>query len=71
MSNKYYKFHFKNDKEGKSSSCNVDLNNFSEALEFAYNRLDELNQDRIGYRIIGIYEILSERNSFVPSDKTN
>ena len=40
MNNKYFKFHFKNDVEDKVGSYNVDLDNFTEALEFAYNKLD-------------------------------
>jgi hypothetical protein len=71
MKNKYFKFHFKNDKESKIDSYNVDLNNFTEAMEFAYDKLDELNNNTNGYRIVGIYEILTLRKSHVSKPKTN
>ena len=71
MNNKYFKFHFKNDVEDKVSSYNVDLDNFTEALEFAYNKLDELNSQANGYRIVGVYEILTERKAHVLQPKTN
>ena len=62
MKEKFYKFHFKNDKTNKASSCDVNLNNFTQAMEYAYNRLDELNTINSGYRIIGVYEILGYKN---------
>ena len=61
MSNKYFKFHFKNDKVDKSTSYDIKLNTFNDAMEFAYNKLDELNESSAGYRIIGIYEIMGYR----------
>mgnify|MGYP003658411680 CR=1 FL=1 len=58
MSNKFYKFHFKNDEVDMSTSYDIELDTFSDATEFAYNKLDELNNKCSGYRIVGIYEIL-------------
>jgi len=63
MKSKYFKFHFKNDKALKVASYDVDLNGFTEAMEYAYNKLDELNETKNGYRIIGIYEILTQRSN--------
>ena len=71
MKEKFYKFHFKNDKTDKVNSYNIDFNNFTEAMEFAYNRLDELNNQSRGYRIVGIYEILVQRDNYVLNNKTN
>jgi|TARA_R100001594_G_scaffold142790_1_gene190068 hypothetical protein len=71
MSDKFYKFHFKNEDANKASSYNVDLKNFTEALQFAYDKLDELNNSLKGYRIIGIYEIVGERNNHVLKNTTN
>ena len=71
MSSKYFKFHFKNDKIDKAESYDVGLNNFSEAVEYAYNKLDGLNEKNNGYRIIGVYEILTLRENHVPRSKTN
>ena len=62
MSNKNFKFHFKNDKTDKADSYNLQLDNFTEAMEFAYNKLDQLNEKNNGYRIIGIYEIVAPRS---------
>tara|TARA_Y100000034_G_C6757983_1_gene337392 strand:- start:340 stop:543 length:204 start_codon:yes stop_codon:yes gene_type:complete len=62
MSNKNFKFHFKNDKIDKAASYDFQLNNFTEAMEFAYNKLDQLNEKNHGYRIIGIYEIMMPRS---------
>jgi hypothetical protein len=31
-------------------------------MKFAYDKLDELNSRQIGYRIIGVYEILYPLN---------
>tara|TARA_R110000824_G_scaffold328073_1_gene514911 strand:- start:846 stop:1049 length:204 start_codon:yes stop_codon:yes gene_type:complete len=62
MSNKNFKFHFKNDKIDKATSYDFQLNNFTEAMEFAYNKLDQLNEKNNGYRIIGIYEIMMPRS---------
>jgi hypothetical protein len=62
MSNKNFKFHFKNDKIDKADSYNLQLNSFTEAMEFAYNKLDQLNEKNHGYRIIGIYEIMMPRS---------
>lgn len=55
---KFYKFHFKNDDANKSYSCHVDLKTYTEAMKFAYDKLDELNEKSSGYRIVGVYEIL-------------
>jgi len=71
MNNKYFKFHFKNDKENKINSYNIDFNNFTEAIEFAYDKLEVLENQARGYRIVGIYEILTGRDNFVPKNKTN
>jgi hypothetical protein len=62
MSNKNFKFHFKNDKINKADCHNLQLNNFTEAMEYAYNKLDQLNEKDRGYRIIGIYEMLMPRS---------
>ncbi len=59
MSNKFFKFHFKNDKLTKAASFHVELDTFTEAMEFAYEKLDQLNERDNGYRIIGVYEILT------------
>ena len=67
MSDKYFKFHYKNDKESKATSYDVVLNDFSEAMKFAYNKLDELNESVGGYRIVGVYEILYPTNSYNPN----
>ena len=71
MNNKYFKFHFKNDKIDKADSYDLELDNFTEAMQFAYDKLDELNNNNSGYRIIGIYEILTERSNYVLKSKTN
>ena len=71
MSDKCFKFHFKNEKINRAESCDTNLNNFSEAMEYAYDKLDELNEKNTGYRIIGIYEIVGERNNHVLKNTTN
>lgn len=71
MSDKCFKFHFKNEKINRAESCDTNLNNFSEAMEYAYDKLDELNEKNTGYRIIGIYEILTLRKNDVSRSKTN
>jgi hypothetical protein len=63
MRNKFFKFHFKNDKAKKIASYDIGLNNFSEAMEYAYDKLDELNETKNGYRIVGVYEILTQRDN--------
>ena len=55
MKDKFYKFHFKNDKINKAESYDLELNTFDDALKFAYSKLDELNSATLGYRIVGIY----------------
>ena len=55
---KFYKFHFKNEEENKHYSCHVDLDSYTDAMKFAYDKLDELNNIKAGYRIVGVYEIL-------------
>ena len=60
MGDKFFKFHFKNEKTNKVASYNVELDNFSKAMEFAYGKLDELNESANGYRIVGVYEILTK-----------
>ena len=62
MSDKFYKFHFKNDKVEEAVSFHVNLDNF------AYDKLDELNKNTSGYRIIGIYEILYSLGATVPRE---
>tara|TARA_R100000664_G_scaffold33283_1_gene50054 strand:+ start:1012 stop:1203 length:192 start_codon:yes stop_codon:yes gene_type:complete len=63
MENKYYKFHFKNDRANKAKSFDVEnLQEFTDALKYAYEALDNLNKEDSGYRIIGIYEILYPHN---------
>ena len=71
MNNKFYKFHFKNDKVDKVASYNIELNDFKDAIQFANNELAKLNDNDHGYRIVGIYEILTRRDNFVPNNKTN
>jgi len=71
MNNKNFKFHFKNDKISRAESYDENLSSFSEAMEYAYDTLDELNEKNSGYRIIGIYEILSLRKNDVSRSKTN
>jgi hypothetical protein len=56
MSDKFFKFHYKND-----------FDDFSDAMKFAYDKLDELNELVGGYRIIGVYEILYPANSYKPN----
>jgi hypothetical protein len=57
-----YKFHFKNEKASNHYSCDVDLDTYTDAMKFAYDKLDELNNNQTGYRIIGVYEILYPLN---------
>jgi hypothetical protein len=59
MKDKFFKFHFKNEKVDKVASYNIEFDNFSKAMEFAYDKLDKLNETENGYRIIGIYEIMT------------
>lgn len=66
--NKYFKFHFKNDRINKAKDCNVKLNDFSSAMAFAYDKLDELNNSNSGYRIVGIYEILTPLAEYYSSE---
>ena len=44
MSNKFFKFHYKNDKESLAVSYDVVFDDFSDAMKFAYDKLDELNE---------------------------
>tara|TARA_R100000664_G_C2729195_1_gene120224 strand:+ start:291 stop:503 length:213 start_codon:yes stop_codon:yes gene_type:complete len=68
VSDKFYKFHFKNDKVEEAVSFHVNLDSFTEAMNFAYDKLDELNKNASGYRIIGIYEILYSLGATVPRE---
>jgi hypothetical protein len=68
---KYFKFHFKSDKQNKAKSYNVKLNEFSDAMAFAYDKLDELNKKQSDYRIVGIYEILTPLADYYATDATN
>ena len=54
MNDKFFKFHYKNDKESLATSYDVVFDDFSDAMKFAYDKLDELNQLVSGYRIIGV-----------------
>ena len=47
MRNKFFKFHFKNDNAKKIASYDIDLNNFTEAMEYAYNLAQRDNSDLI------------------------
>ena len=68
MENKYYKFHFKNDRINKAKSYDVEnLQEFADALKYAYEALDNLNEEDGGYRIIGVYEILCPINPYKPT----
>ena len=67
MSDKFFKFHYKNDEKSLTASYDVVFDDFSDAMKFAYDKLDELNQSVSGYRIVGVYEILYPTNSYKPS----
>ena len=67
MSDKFFKFHYKNDKKSLIASYDVVFDDFSDAMKFAYDKLDELNELVSGYRIIGVYEILYPANSYKPN----
>ena len=58
MKEKFYKFHFKNDLANKVYSCHVELDSYTDAMQFAFDKLDHLNNEAGGYRIVGVYEIL-------------
>ena len=72
MNNKFFKFHFKNDRTNRGTSCHKNFDDFSEAMNFAYDYLDELNNkpdtESGQYRIIGVYEILYTHDNSVPSE---
>jgi len=72
MNNKFFKFHFKNDETERGTSCHKNFDNFSEAINFAYDHLDRLNDkpdtEPGQYRIIGVYEILYAHDNSVPSE---
>jgi len=68
VSDKFYKFHFKSEKNEKAVSFHVNLDSFTEAMNYAHNKLDELNKNANGYRIIGIYEILYSLGATVPRE---
>ena len=68
MSDKFYKFHFKSEKNEKAVSFHVNLDSFTEAMNYAHNKLDELKKNANGYRIIGIYEILYSLGATVPRE---
>ena len=72
MNNKFFKFHFKNDKTKRGTSCHKNFDNFTDAMNFAYDYLDKLNdkpKKEVGqYRIIGVYEILYTHDNSVPSE---
>ena len=67
MSDKIFKFHYKNDEKSLVASYDVVLDDFSDAMKFAYDKLDELNQSVSGYRIVGVYEILYPTDSYKPN----
>jgi hypothetical protein len=68
---KYFKFHFKSEKQNKAKSYNIKLEDFNSAMAFAYDKLDELNDKNNGYRIVGIYEILTPLADYYASEATN
>ena len=72
MNNKFFKFHFKNDKAKRGTSCHKILDSFTEAMSFAYDYLDKLNDKpdtELGqYRIVGVYEILYSHDNSVPRE---
>lgn len=68
---KFFKFHFKNDKTNKAASFNIKMEDFVEATSFAYNKLDELNSKNKGYRIVGIYEILTPLAEYYSVENSN
>jgi len=72
MNNKFFKFHFKNDKTERGTSCHKNFDNFTDAMKFAYDYLDGLNNKPVKeagqYRIIGVYEILYTHDNSVPSE---
>jgi len=67
MSDKFFKFHYKNDEKSLVASYDVVFDDFSDAMKFAYDKLDELNQSVSGYRIVGVYEILYPTDSYKPN----
>ena len=72
MNNKFFKFHFKNDRTKRGTSCHKNLDNFTEAMNFAYDYLDTLNDkpdtEPGQYRIVGVYEILYTHDIPVPRE---
>ena len=72
MNNKFFKFHFKNDSSKRGTSCHQNLDSFTEAMNFAYDYLDKLNDkpdtESGQYRIVGVYEILYTHDNSVPSE---
>ena len=72
MNNKFFKFHFKNEKTKRGASFHENLSNFTDAMSYAYDKLDELNSKNAPeggtYRIIGVYEILYTHDNSVPSE---
>ena len=71
MKEKFYKFHFKNDLINKAYSCHIELDDYTEAMKFAYDKLDDLNNHNGGYRIIGVYEILYPTNYIKVNQQLN
>ena len=67
---KFFKFHFKNDKTNKAASFNVKIDDFVSAISFAYDKLDQLNSKNNGYRIVGVYEILTPLAEYYAVENT-
>ena len=67
---KFFKFHFKNDKTNKAASFNVKIDDFAAAISFAFDKLDQLNNKNNGYRIVGIYEILTPLAEYYAVENT-
>lgn len=68
---KYFKFHFKNERTNKATSFNVKIEDFNSALSYAFDKLDQLNEKNKGYRIVGIYEILTPLAEYYAVENTN
>ena len=68
---KYFKFHFKNERVNKATSFNVKIEDFNSALSYAFDKLDQLNEKNNGYRIVGIYEILTPLAEYYAVENTN
>ena len=61
---KWYKIHLKDEKDGLIS-YDCKLENFNDAITSAYEKIDTINERKSSaYRVIGIYEIMYDREQF-------